>query len=628
MPDPGGALSFLSYSRKDAEAAEALWQALGQAGIEAFLDRRNLRPGDRWPERIDEQIRTCERFVLIWSAHADSSDHVKDEWNMAKALKRPIVPVLIDDTPPPPWLADRHYIEWRGDADAEVVARQIAKSACVASAGPVLAREATTGGVRRRARGALALAGFLLAGGALVFELARISAGAGRREATVIHADGTRSNAPVVEGAGPARGDEGGAGTGVAPSTAPATDRASKANAGPRPEEKKAHGPSSKGVAHVRVRSVSGVDMDVTLQPGHHVKVSGERAEDGAPSLSPTTVQVSVGSGSASHVTVQPEDEVTITYAPRAPSPLPLAPNATLKKLLPKPMPAENHDLVLWPELRNDELTSPLVDEIGDYVRHSDRGKRVMSDLTYLQDIAAEMADARKEGLQKDMQRLGNEDARTRADISKQLHEMESAFGGQPSHRHRCDIATRALIEALKAADPMSVTEAYRQYHQVKASQGMSAGADARRVFDASGERHINCGEELRLEGDRLLVTEVYVATGRFDEALRRLRVDLESDRPAFRQAGRPGLRVLEAVALVGLGRATEARESVRELARQLFEPEYDFDIWRSFYGVRNLIRNDPRFARDRAWLGATLDALEMKNRGQVIRALNALSGR
>lgn len=616
MPDPGGALSFLSYSRKDAEAAEALWQALGHAGIDAFLDRKNLRPGDRWPERIDEQIRKCERFVLIWSEHADSSDHVKDEWNMAKALKRPIVPVLIDDTPPPPWLADRQYIEWRRDADAEVVARQIAQSVCAALPGSALAPEETEGVVGRRARSALALAGFLLAGGAVVFELARISTGAGRREATVVHADST-PNAPVVEEPRPA-----------APSAVPATDMASKPNAVPRPDEKKTHGPAPRGVAHVRVRSVSGVDMDVTLQPGHHVKVSGESAEDGAPSLSPTTVQVSVGSGSASHVTVQPEDEVTITYAPRAPSPLPLVPNATLKKLLPKPVPAENHDLVLWPELRNDELTSPLVDEIGDYARHSDRGKRVMSDLTYLQDIAAEMANARKEGLQKDIQRLVNEDTRTRADISKQLHEMESVFGGQPGHRHRCDVATRALVEALRAADPMSVREAYRQYHQVKANQGMSASADARRVFDASGERHIDCGEELRFEGDKLLVTEVYLATGRFDEALRRLRVDLRSDRPAFRQAGRPGLRVLEAVALVGLGRATEARESVRELARQLFEPEYDFDIWRTFYGVRNLIRRDPRFARDRAWLGAILDALEMKNRGEVIRTLNALTGR
>lgn len=95
---------FLSYSRKDLPAVQQLEQALQANGHSVWRDLESIRGGEQWPKAIGEGIAANDFFVLAWSQHAGQSHFVEFEWNTALALKKTIVPCLLDDTPLPPSL--------------------------------------------------------------------------------------------------------------------------------------------------------------------------------------------------------------------------------------------------------------------------------------------------------------------------------------------------------------------------------------------------------------------------------------------------------------------------------------------------------------------------------------------
>jgi TolB-like protein len=104
---PPGAV-FLSYASQDAEAAQRICDALREAGIEVWFDKRELKGGDVWDRQIREQIHDCRLFIPIISANTEARDegYFRREWGLATdrtrdmAEKRAfLIPVVIDDTP-------------------------------------------------------------------------------------------------------------------------------------------------------------------------------------------------------------------------------------------------------------------------------------------------------------------------------------------------------------------------------------------------------------------------------------------------------------------------------------------------------------------------------------------------
>ena len=86
---------------------------LNALGIDAFQDVLSLRAGDRWEERLLQELEACDLFLLFWSSAARSSEWVRRE--VAHALRRDeadqlaIRPVLIEGPPvPAPWDELRH----------------------------------------------------------------------------------------------------------------------------------------------------------------------------------------------------------------------------------------------------------------------------------------------------------------------------------------------------------------------------------------------------------------------------------------------------------------------------------------------------------------------------------------
>lgn len=111
--------AFASYASEDREEVLARVQGITKAlpDLELFLDVLALRSGEKWEERIREEISTRDVFYLFWSLAASRSRWVDWEWRTALVVRGrdyidpvPLQPASI--APPPVELADLHFNDW------------------------------------------------------------------------------------------------------------------------------------------------------------------------------------------------------------------------------------------------------------------------------------------------------------------------------------------------------------------------------------------------------------------------------------------------------------------------------------------------------------------------------------
>jgi len=98
---------FLSYASEDRAAAQALRDALPHYGLEVWYDESDLTGGDAWDQKIRRQIRECDYFMPVVSAHTEArhEGYFRREWRLAveRTLDMAddhifLVPVVIDET--------------------------------------------------------------------------------------------------------------------------------------------------------------------------------------------------------------------------------------------------------------------------------------------------------------------------------------------------------------------------------------------------------------------------------------------------------------------------------------------------------------------------------------------------
>ena len=94
---------FVSYSRNDLDDVLALEQRIGQR-VSLWRDQEKIYGGDRWPKVLGEAIDENDVVLLVWSKHCAASYYAEFEWCTALALKKRIIPWLLDKTPLPPSL--------------------------------------------------------------------------------------------------------------------------------------------------------------------------------------------------------------------------------------------------------------------------------------------------------------------------------------------------------------------------------------------------------------------------------------------------------------------------------------------------------------------------------------------
>lgn len=93
---------FVSYSTLDLTHVENLQRQLIGNPVELFVAEHSVLPSQDLAKTINEAIEQCDLFVLIWSKHAQASPWVSQEIGKATALRKKILPLVLDAGMPLP----------------------------------------------------------------------------------------------------------------------------------------------------------------------------------------------------------------------------------------------------------------------------------------------------------------------------------------------------------------------------------------------------------------------------------------------------------------------------------------------------------------------------------------------
>lgn len=119
---------FISHGSDDANWARELAVALRNAGVPAWLDTLDIRPGDRWLDQTEDALRNARTLLVLLTPSSVHSPQLFFEFGAALADQKTIIPVLsndmrIEDLPP----ALRQF-RWVKASSAHEAAAEIAQA--------------------------------------------------------------------------------------------------------------------------------------------------------------------------------------------------------------------------------------------------------------------------------------------------------------------------------------------------------------------------------------------------------------------------------------------------------------------------------------------------------------------
>jgi len=91
---------FLSYSAADKAAAAAVVAGLESHGVRCWMAPRDIPAGSEYGEQIIEAVKGCRMMVVIFSASANTSPHVRREVERAVSTEKIILPFRIENVAP------------------------------------------------------------------------------------------------------------------------------------------------------------------------------------------------------------------------------------------------------------------------------------------------------------------------------------------------------------------------------------------------------------------------------------------------------------------------------------------------------------------------------------------------
>lgn len=93
---------FISHSSRDKVKANRIVADIEKRGIPCWISARlsDLQPGQDYQKRIFEAIEPALAVVLLFSSNANSSEDMAKETALASRLRKPLIPVKIEDSEP------------------------------------------------------------------------------------------------------------------------------------------------------------------------------------------------------------------------------------------------------------------------------------------------------------------------------------------------------------------------------------------------------------------------------------------------------------------------------------------------------------------------------------------------
>ncbi len=117
-----GSAVFISYAADAKDRAQELTRALASHGIDAWVDFKDLRPGQRWKDELERALGAAH-WVLILVGPGDRATAWQEaEWSTALARSwgdgdKQLLPVLFGEAELPPFL--RNWVSLRVNPDLE-----------------------------------------------------------------------------------------------------------------------------------------------------------------------------------------------------------------------------------------------------------------------------------------------------------------------------------------------------------------------------------------------------------------------------------------------------------------------------------------------------------------------------
>ncbi|KAF5087182.1 TIR domain protein [anaerobic digester metagenome] len=112
---------FVSYSTKDVETIKPIVQQMQSIpGLTVFFADRSLNPGDFISQRIIQNIKAADLFIVYYSEAASKSTYVQQEIGVARGNNKIILPILLDQTKPSAMLNDVHYLDLHDESKREI----------------------------------------------------------------------------------------------------------------------------------------------------------------------------------------------------------------------------------------------------------------------------------------------------------------------------------------------------------------------------------------------------------------------------------------------------------------------------------------------------------------------------
>ncbi len=118
-------LVFLCHARDDREAVRQIGDCLWQDGFIIWLDERDILPGDKWKDRIEDAIERSD-FVLVFLSSRSISktgyvqheiNYALEQYRMRPLNQRYIIPILLEPCEPPRQFNDIQWVEiWQSNA--------------------------------------------------------------------------------------------------------------------------------------------------------------------------------------------------------------------------------------------------------------------------------------------------------------------------------------------------------------------------------------------------------------------------------------------------------------------------------------------------------------------------------
>jgi hypothetical protein len=119
---------FLSHSSKDDQIVSRIAKNLNTCGVDVWLDAWELRVGDDLHQRIADAIAKSKFVAVVVGGHFDGSKWTKGEVSQALSREKAedrilVLPLLIEDVPPPPVLGSKKFLDFREDHYFESLVR-------------------------------------------------------------------------------------------------------------------------------------------------------------------------------------------------------------------------------------------------------------------------------------------------------------------------------------------------------------------------------------------------------------------------------------------------------------------------------------------------------------------------